>query len=284
MARYPQAFAQDSTPVATPAVSYNEDGTVTLPAITAVASPDELPLKEAGKLIVHTDEPVFEPWFVDNDPANGKGFESALTYAIAAALGFSREDVTWGRTPFNSSYAPGPKPFDFYLCDVGITEKRAEAVGFSEPYHKAPLVVVAKDGSPVLEARSLSELATFSWGVQVGTTYQTYLTDYIKAENILVYDTNADGLTALENGTVDGNLQTLQIGIFVTTEQYPDMSMGGLLPDKGLGGDGLVTELDSELIPFLNSALDELYADGVIDTLVAAYMAPPTDMFTYTED
>ncbi|MFN8662238.1 MAG: hypothetical protein U0075_10130 [Thermomicrobiales bacterium] len=38
-----------------------------------------LPLKQPGKLIVHADQPLYEPWFIDNDPSNGKGFERSST-------------------------------------------------------------------------------------------------------------------------------------------------------------------------------------------------------------
>ena len=41
-----------------------------------------------GKLTVATDNPAYTPWFVNNTPSNGKGYESAITYAIARLLGF----------------------------------------------------------------------------------------------------------------------------------------------------------------------------------------------------
>ena len=68
---------------------------------------DALALKTAGQLTVGTDSPAYEPWFVDNDPANGKGFESAVAYAVAEQLGFSKDQVKWIKVPFNTSYAPG---------------------------------------------------------------------------------------------------------------------------------------------------------------------------------
>src|SRR4051812_6350861 len=72
----------------------------------------QLPLKKSGTLTVATDSPAFEPWFVNNDPTNGKGFESAVAYAVADRLGFSKDQVTWTKVRFNNSYKPGPKPFD----------------------------------------------------------------------------------------------------------------------------------------------------------------------------
>lgn len=264
-------FGQVATPGATPEME--------------IGDASILPLKEAGKFIVHTDEPAYEPWIVDDDPTNGKGFESALIYAIAEKLGFERDQVEWGRTAWNNSFAPGPKPFDCYIGQVSVTPERARAVGFSKPYVKGQLAVIAKEGSPVVEATKFSELATYSWGVQVGSIYYTYLEDYIKPEkDIMVYDTNAASLTALDNGQVDAGLQDLQIGYYVTDVQYPEMELCGALPVRGDGGSGLVTELDSELIPYLSSAIIALENDGTLQALYDEYLKPPADMVVYEDD
>jgi polar amino acid transport system substrate-binding protein len=73
----------------------------------------QLQLQRAGTLTIGTDKPAFPPYFEDDDPTNGRGFESAVAYAVARELGFSREEVRWTTVPFNSSFAPGSKRFDF---------------------------------------------------------------------------------------------------------------------------------------------------------------------------
>ncbi len=262
--------AQVATPGATPSVE--------------IGDPSVLPLKEEGKFIVHTDEPAFEPWIFDNDPTNGKGFESGLIYAIAAKLGFEKEQVEWGRTPWNNSFAPGPKPFDAYIAQVSVTPERARAVGFSRPYVQGQLAVICKEDSPVMEAETFEDLARFKWGTQVGTIYYSYLTDYIKPEqDILVYDTNIDSLTALANDTVEAGLQDLQIAYYVTGEQFPEMEIAGVLPIKGDDGSGLVTELGSELIPYLDAAIIALENDGTIQALYDEYLAPSGDIKVFQE-
>jgi polar amino acid transport system substrate-binding protein len=264
------AGAQEASPAATPSV--------------AIGDISVLPLREEGKLIIHADQPLYEPWFVDNDPSNGQGFEGALAYAVAERLGFTADQVEWGYTSFNSSYAPGPKPFDFYITEVSITEERARAVGFSDSYYDDPLVTVTKADSPILEATSIADLRPYTWATQVGTTWHSYLTDVIAPdEDILVYDTNADSLTALDNGTVDGVLQNLQNAIYITTIQFEGLAIGGLLPGASGEGMGLVTELGSPLIPYLNAALAELRADGTQEALVAEWLPIPEDLKTYTE-
>ncbi len=96
-------------------------------------TPDQLQTKADGTLTVATDKPAFPPYVIDDDPTNGKGFESAVAYAIADQLGFDQADVTWTRVPFNSSYAPGPKDFDFDVNQISITPKRERAGRLLEP-------------------------------------------------------------------------------------------------------------------------------------------------------
>ena len=73
-----------------------------------------------GILTIATDDPVFEPWMYDNDPTNGKGFESAVAYAVAHKMGFSKRRGDVDTVPFNASYQPGPKEFDFDINQISI--------------------------------------------------------------------------------------------------------------------------------------------------------------------
>jgi polar amino acid transport system substrate-binding protein len=71
--------------------------------------PGALPTLTEGTLTFGTDQPVYPPWYLDDDPASGRGFESAVAYEIADELGYPRERVTWTRVPFNASIQPGPR-------------------------------------------------------------------------------------------------------------------------------------------------------------------------------
>ncbi|GAA3683644.1 hypothetical protein FB459_3469 [Yimella lutea] len=91
---------------------------------SAAASCDKASLKTktAGKLTIGTDNPAYEPWFSDNTPSNGKGYESAVAYAIAQELGYTKAEVVWAKVPFNNVITPGPKAFDLDLNQVSISE------------------------------------------------------------------------------------------------------------------------------------------------------------------
>ena len=127
--------------------SSNAEGTAT-PAADACAT-DQLELKTPGTLTVGTDKPAYPPYFEDDDPSNGKGFESAVAYAIADQLGL--DEVKWTVVPFNTSFAPGRKDFDFDINQISITDKRAERVDFSDPYYTAPQAVIALKESSAAE-------------------------------------------------------------------------------------------------------------------------------------
>ena len=260
--------AQDATPGASPVAA----------ASPVVASIDELPLKNAGQLTVHADQPLYPPWFIDNDPTNGQGFESALTYAIAGRLGFTADQVEWGYTSFNTSYAPGPKDFDFYITEVSITEPRKEAVDFSDSYYNSPLVLLAAEGSPLFEAQTLADLKPYTFGAQVGTVYYTYIVDVIQPDSDpLIFNTNADSIQALANGQTDADLQSLQIAQVIVDFQFDNLGIVGLLPD-GETEMGMVFEKGSELVPFINLALQSLKDDGTLDALIAEWLPVPAEL------
>src|SRR4051812_49750935 len=132
-------------------------------------SKGKLDLVKSGQLTVGTDKPAFPPYFEDNDPTNGKGFESAVAYAVGDKLGFSKANVKWTVVPFNSSYAPGPKQFDFDINQISITPARQKVVDFSDPYYTAPQAVVLGKGSE-LKVGLPTDLKDPALGRPIGTT------------------------------------------------------------------------------------------------------------------
>ena len=102
------------------------------------------PARRRATLTIGADNPAFPPWFGGDektkpwkvsDPYSGKGYESAVAYAVAKQLGFSKAQVKWTVVPFNNSFRPGKKPFDFYMTQVSYSPQRAKAVDFSKCYY-----------------------------------------------------------------------------------------------------------------------------------------------------
>ena len=180
-------------------------------------TPDQLETKTADTLTVGTDKPAFPPYFEDDDPTNGKGFESATAYAIADQLGFTPDQVEWTVVPFNASYAPGPKDFDFDVNQISITPKRAEQVDFSSPYYEAEQAVIVLKDSDLAGATSLADLADANIGVQIGTTSLDAVNEVIQPTNDpQVFDTSNDVVSALKNGQVDAIVVDVPTAFFLT--------------------------------------------------------------------
>ncbi len=95
--------------------------------------------------------------------------------------------------PFNNSYAPGAKAFDFDINQISITPKRAEVVDFSDGYYSAAQGVIALKGSKAAGVTSLADLKGLKLGAQTGTTSLTAITDVIKpsTQPLVFDDTNA---------------------------------------------------------------------------------------------
>ena len=130
-------------------------------------------------LTVGTDSPAYEPWFVDDDPTNGEGYESAVAYAIAEQLGYAEDEVEWVTVPFNAVVSPGEKKFDFDVNQVSITEERRNAVDFSSGYYDVRQTVITNAGSPIDGATSIADLADAKLGAQVGTTSYNAISEQI---------------------------------------------------------------------------------------------------------
>jgi polar amino acid transport system substrate-binding protein len=244
----------------------DDDGGATTDAASVSlddCTPEQLETQQSGRLTVATDDPAFPPYFVDDDPTNGKGFESAVAYAIADELGFQEADVEWVVEPFNSSYAPGPKDFDFDVNQISITPKRAQAVDFSSPYYTANQAVVALKDSDAADATSLADLADTQFGVQIGTTSLEAVEASIETSNEpQVFDTSNDVVTALKNEQVDAVVVDVPTAFFLTAVQVPQGTIVGQFSAPGGDEWGALLEKDSALTDCVSAAIDSLSESG----------------------
>ena len=241
-------------------------------------TPDQLETLDPGKLTVATDKPAFPPYFVDDDPTNGEGFESAVAYAIADQLGFAKGDVNWVVEPFNSSYAPGPKDFDFDVNQISITPKRAEAVDFSAPYYVAEQAIVALKDSDLANATSLADFADATIGVQIGTTSQEAVDASIAPSTPpKVFDTSNDVVTALKNEQVDAVVVDVPTAYFLTAVQVPEGKTVGQFPAPGGDEWGALLQKDSPLTACVSAAIEALNESGELPAIEKRWMSDVTN-------
>jgi polar amino acid transport system substrate-binding protein len=266
-------LAACGAPVDEPAASATPSTSSTDPL--AGCTPDALKTVTAGKLTLGTDKPAYGPWFVDDDPSNGKGYESAVAYAVADKLGYGKDAVTWVVVPFNTAIAPGPKTFDLDVNQVSISDERKNAVDFSSGYYDVRQTVITYKGSPIDGKTTVADLKGAKLGAQVGTTSYTAAKDQIApTEDVAVFDTNDLAVQALKNKQIDGIVVDLPTGFYMTSAQLDDGVIVGQLPATGSTEQfGAVLDKGSSLTPCVTAAVDALRADGTLEKLVGEWLS-----------
>ncbi|GGN89355.1 amino acid ABC transporter substrate-binding protein [Actinoplanes lobatus] len=237
--------------------------------------PASLKTLAAGKLTIGTDNPAYEPWFSENKPDNGKGYESAVAYQVAERLGYQKSDVVWTQVTFNNAIAPGPKAFDIDVNQFSITDERRAAVDFSSPYYLVRQTVITTKKSKIAGAKSLADLKDAKLGAQVGTTSYQAITDLIKpTTDPAVFNNNDDAKKALENGTVDGIVVDLPTAFYMTAAELEDGVIVGQLPQVGVPEQfGIVLDKGSPLTGCVSRAVDQLRQDGTLAVLEKTWLA-----------
>jgi polar amino acid transport system substrate-binding protein len=283
--------AEPSTPA--PATPTAEPATPT--PVADQCARDNLALKNPGRLTLSTDNPSFPPWWggdsetqYPNQPADatgwevsnpysGEGLESATAYAVAEALGFSRDEVDWLQNAvFEAAFAPGPKPFDWHMAQVSIRPERAEAVDFSDPYFDSNQSLLALTPNPITNETTISALREYRLGAAAATTSFQLIEDVIQPTvEPSVFPDNATALTALQNGQIDGLIVDLGSAFFMRDAQLEDWDtpepegtiVGAFSESEQVDQLGMVLELDSPLTECVNEALAQLRADGTLDAI-----------------
>jgi polar amino acid transport system substrate-binding protein len=230
-------------------------------------------LYKPGVLTVATDNPAYTPWFVNNTPSNGKGYESAVAYAVAKQLGFSNSQVVWVHEPFNSVYAPGPKAFDFDINEVSYTPQRAQAVTFSNSYYSVQQSIVALKGSPIVTKHSPAQLKTYLYGDQIGTTGLTYINSMIQpTQQPRVFNTLALAAAALQIHRIQALVTDTPTAQYMASAQLKGAVLVAQFPAVGEHY-GLVFAKGNPLVTCVNKALANLTSDGTLAALQKQYLS-----------
>jgi polar amino acid transport system substrate-binding protein len=246
----------------------------------AACAKGELATKTPGKLTIATDEPAYEPWFKDDDPANGKGFESAVAYAVAEQLGYDKSAVVWQSVPFNKAFAPGEKTFDFDINQVSISDERKKAVDFSSGYYDVRQAVIALKDSKAAKAKTVADLRKVKLGAQVGTTSLNYIHDVVRPEQAAAaFAKNDQAKSALKNGQVDAIVVDLPTAFFITAAEVTDARIVGQFENQGGTPEqfGLVLDKGSALTRCVSDAVDALREDGTLAGIEREWLSEAVD-------
>ena len=235
-----------------------------------------------GKLTVATDNPAYTPWFVSGKPANGKGYESGVAYAIAKELGIKKTNVVWVHEPFNASYAPGNKKFDFDINEISYTAARAQVVTFSNSYYDVQQSIIALKGSKIVKDHTPAELKNYQYGDQVGTTGLLYIDQHIKpTKTTRVYNTLDNAASALEAHQIDAIVLDTPDGQYMASSDSGEVVNAkgkniavqvGQFPSTGEHY-GLLFQKGNTLVGCVNAAIAALKSNGTLASLQTKWLS-----------
>lgn len=231
-----------------------------------------------GKLTIATGNPAYYPWVIDDAPESGKGFEAAVAYALASAMGFAEGDVVWTRTSFDEAIQPGAKDFDVNMQQFTITADRDRVVDFSTPYYTAPMAVLVRGGNDI--SAELSALKELQWGVVATTTALPVVTQTIAPDaGPLVYDDSANVVEAMKAGQVDAALFDLPTALYLAAVVLDGgQVLGQFAPDMTPDPDsfGMLMTEGNPLKECVDAALAEMTADGTLAAIEAEWLQEAT--------
>lgn len=235
--------------------------------LTCVGCGNKLATVEEGKLIMATNA-YFQPYeYYEGDKIIGIDAEIAAAIAEKLGLELVIEDMA-----FDSIItAVSEGSADFGLAGMTVTEKRLESVDFSISYATGVQSIIVPEDSAITTVDDLyAEGAAYKVGVQLGTTGDIYATDDFGADLVTSYTNGNEAVNALLGGDVDcviidnepakafvANNQ----GLKILETSYADEDYAACIKK---GNDDLRTAIDE--------AIEELIADGTIDTIVAKYI------------
>jgi polar amino acid transport system substrate-binding protein len=242
---------------------------------TGSCDPKNPPLFEEGKLTVATDKPAYPPWF-KGDPQDYSGYEGDVASEVARRMDLP---IEWVVEPFNKSYAPGAKDYDFDINQITITKERERVVDFSEGYFDNAQGVLAKKDSPVANAKSISDLKDAKLGAQVGTTSLDFINETIKPDvETKVYDTTNDAKSALESGQIDAIVTDLVTTVYLRDFEIDGSKVAGQYPRNEEFG--MLFEQGNPLVGCVDQVLSKMKDDGTLKELqqkhLQDYLSVPT--------
>ena len=224
----------------------------------------ELSTVEPGKLIMSTNA-AFPPYEMTTDSGEFEGIDIETAQAIADKLGL---ELQIDDMDFDAALlAVQQGKSDMVMAGVTVTDERQNVMDFTDSYATGIQSIIVKEDSDIA---SVDDLAGKKIGTQRGTTGYLYCSDDFGDENVVAYD---DGLTAvqmLNNGQVD----------CVVIDNAPAKEFVAANPGLKLLDTAYVEESyaigvgkgNTELKDAINTALEELKADGTLQAIVNKYI------------
>ena len=224
----------------------------------------ELTTVEAGKLTMATNA-AFPPYEMTTDAGDFEGIDIETAQAIADKLGLELQIDDMDFDAALLSVQQGKA--DIVMAGVTVTDERKAVMDFSDSYATGIQSIIVPEGSDIA---SPDDLAGKKIGTQRGTTGYIYCSDDFGDENVVAYDDGLTAVQALNNGQVDAvvidNAPAKEFiaanpGLVILETSYAE-------EDYAIG-----LAKGSSLEDAINSALEELKADGTLQSIVDKYIS-----------
>ena len=232
-------------------------------AASTSAAAAELTTVEDGKLTMATNA-TFPPYEMTTDSGEFEGIDIDTAKAIADKLGLELQIDDMDFDAALLSVQQGKA--DIAMAGVTVTDERKAVMDFSDSYATGIQSIIVPEGSDIT---SPDDLAGKKIGTQRGTTGYIYCSDDFGDENVVAYDDGLTAVQALNNGQVDAvvidNAPAKEFiaanpGLVILETSYAE-------EDYAIG-----LAKGSSLEDAINSALEELKADGTLQSIVDKYI------------
>ena len=224
----------------------------------------ELSTVEPGKLIMSTNA-AFPPYEMTTDSGEFEGIDIETAQAIADKLGL---ELQIDDMDFDAALlAVQQGKADMVMAGVTVTDERQNVMDFTDSYATGIQSIIVKEDSDIA---SVDDLAGKKIGTQRGTTGYLYCSDDFGDENVVAYDNGLTAVQMLNNGQVD----------CVVIDNAPAKEFIAANPGLKLLDTAYVEESyaigvgkgNTELKDAINTALEELKADGTLQAIVGKYI------------
>ena len=224
----------------------------------------EVTTVNAGKLTMSTNA-AFPPYEMTTDSGDFEGIDIEVAGAIAEKLGL---ELQVDDMDFDAALlAAQSGKSDIVMAGVTVTDERQKVMDFSDTYAEGIQSIIVPEDSDIASADDLTGKAI---GTQRGTTGYIYCTDDFGEDNVIAYDDGLTAVQALNNGQVDAvvidnapakEFVAANPGLKILDTAYAQ-------EDYAIG----VAKGNTELLNAINGALEELQADGTLQSIVDKYI------------
>ena len=226
--------------------------------------------KDADKATLTMATNAYFPPYEYYDGENIVGIDAEIAQAIADKLDMNLEIVDIEFDSIVSGVATGK--YDMGMAGMTVTEDRLESVDFTDSYATGRQVIIVAEGSPITSPDDLfADGATYTVGVQLGTTGDIYTSDDLGADRVKQFNSGNEAVEALKSGKVDCVVIDNE-----PAKYYVDANEGlEILPTEYVTEDYsiCIAKDNSELKDKIKTALNELMQDGTVQEIIDKYIS-----------